>query len=72
MRQNRKPEAAKASSGSRGPSAETRNRKPEAAKASSGSRGPPAETGNRKPEPEMGKNRETCGNMVKHGEILGK
>ena len=52
---NRKSEAAKARSGSRGPPAGTGNRKPEAAKARSeqarsGSRGPPAETGNRKPE----------------------
>ena len=49
MKKNRKPEAAKARSDSRGPPAETEtgNRKPEAAKARSGSRGPPAETGNR-------------------------
>ena len=49
---NRKPEAAKARSGSRDPQPkpETGNRKPEAAKARSGSRGPRAETGNGKPE----------------------
>ena len=45
MRKNRKPEAAKARSGSRGPPAETGNRKPE----------------NWKPETEMGKNGEKCG-----------
>ena len=55
MRKNRKPEAAKARSGSIGPPAETGNRKREAAKSTSGSRGPPAETGNWKPEAGSGK-----------------
>ena len=63
MRKNRKPEAAKARSGSKGPPAETGNRKPPRQGAAAGDLQPKPETGNRKRK---------WGKMVKNGEKKGK
>ena len=80
MRKNRKSEAAKARSGSRGPPAETGNRKPEAVKARSGQQRTPsrnlkpeaakARSGSRGPPAETGNRKPETGSG--NGEKCGK